>query len=73
MDCCFARSNNLKDFRIPVYVKKFLSSSDREIAKKVLAERYEKMNVENKEKKDFRIKQLQLFYEGQIVNLETNA
>ena len=31
------------------------------------------INVENKEKKDFRIKQLQLFYKSQIVNLETNA
>ena len=51
MDRCFARSSHLKDFRIPVYVKSFLSSSDREIEKKVLAKRYEMINVENKEKK----------------------
>ena len=66
MDRCFARSNHLQDFRIPVYLKKFLSSSDREIEKKVLAKRYEMINVENKEKKDFPIKHLHLFYKVKL-------
>ena len=61
MDRCFARRDHLKECRIPVNVKKFPSSSDREIKKKVLAKRYQMINLENKEKKYFRIKQLQLY------------
>ena len=72
MENCFARSHYLKDFRIPVYIKKFLTQSDRELEKKILSKRFQ-MIGEGKSKKDFRIRNLQLFYQGNLVNLNESV
>ena len=66
---CFARSHYLKDFRIPVYIKKFLTQSDRELEQKVLSKRIQ-MISEGKIKNEFQIKNLQFFYQGNLVNLK---
>ena len=72
MENCFARSHYLKEFRIPVYIKKFLTQSDRELEKKILSKRFQ-MIGEGKSKKDFRIRNLQLFYQGNLVNLNESV
>ena len=41
MENSFARSHYLKDFRIPVYIKKFLTQSDRKLEKKILSKRFQ--------------------------------
>ena len=43
---CFARSFKLQDYKHPVYRKKFLSSSRREIEKKILQKRYDMVHRE---------------------------
>ena len=67
MKKCFARSHYLKDLRIPVYIKKFLTQCDQELEKKILSKRFQ-MIGEGKSKKDFRIRNLRLFYQGNLVN-----
>ena len=69
MEKCFARSHHLKDFRMPVYIKKYLSKADRDLEKTLLSKRYNMINVEGKDRKDFRIKNLQLFYKGNVVDI----
>ena len=68
MEKCFARSYYLKNFRIPVYIKKFVTQSHSELEKKILSNRFQ-MISEGKSKNDFRIRNLQLFYRGNLVNL----
>ena len=72
MEICFARSHLLKSFKLPVYIKKFLSSSDRELEKKLLSKRYEMVTKDGKSREKFTIKNLQLFYKGQLVSLLDN-
>ena len=52
MENCFARSHYLKDYRIPKYIKKFLTQSDRELEKKILSKRFQKIS-EGKNKNGF--------------------
>lgn len=65
-----AKSHLLSDYCLPIYLKKFLSSADRAIEKKILAERYRLVTEESLEKKDFKIKNLNLFYKNQLVEIE---
>ena len=66
---CFARSHYLKTYTDPVYVKKFLIPRERKIEKAVLK------NVilwcRKVKREDFRIKILQLFYQGKLVQSRT--
>ena len=64
---CFSRSLKLQGYKHPVYLMKFLSSSEREIKKKILQKRYDIIHREGKNKSDFRIKKLKLYYKGDIV------
>ena len=68
MEKCFARSHHLKDFRLTVYIKKFLTRAERDLEKKILTKRYDMING-GKKRTDFRIKKLQLFYKGKVVDL----
>ena len=68
---CFARSHYLKTYTDPVYVKKFLTPTERKIEKAVLQKRYS-MVSEGKKREDFRIKNLQLFYQGKPVETPTD-
>ena len=56
MKKCFARSHHLKDFRIPVYIKKHLSKADHDFEKTLLSKRYNKIHVEGKKEKTFVLK-----------------
>ena len=46
MENCFARSHYLQNYKNPVYIKKFLSSTDRQLEKDILAKRYHMINRE---------------------------
>ena len=56
MENCFARSHYLQNYNYPVYIKKFLSSTDRQLEKDILAKRYHMINVEGKRKSDLESK-----------------
>ena len=71
MENCFARSHYLQNYKYPVYIKKFLSSTDRQLEKDILAKRYHMINVEGKKKSDFRIKNLKLYYKDDLVDVVT--
>ena len=72
MENCLALSRYIKVFRIPVYIKKFLTQSYREWERKILSKRFQ-MIGEGKSKKDFRIRNLQLFCQGNLVNLNESV
>ena len=57
----FAKSFLIKDIEHPVYLKKYLSSAEREIDKKISALRHKKVTKEGLSEADFRIKNPQLF------------
>ena len=63
---CFARSFKLQDYKHPVYLKEFLSSSKREIERKFFKNGTTWL-IEKVKKSDFRIKKLKLYYKGDIV------
>ena len=67
LDRCFARSHHLKTFRLPIYIKKALSPAERETEKQLLAKRHELIQNGGKLRENFRIKKLQLFYDGVLV------
>ena len=69
---CFARSHYLQNYINRVYIKKFLSHSDRQTEKNLLAKRYQMITSEAKNKKDFRIKNLKLYYKGAPVDISSN-
>ena len=73
LNSCFARSQYLQNYPTPVYVKKFLSQDDRRPEKELLARRYEMVTTEGKDKKDFRIKKLKLFYKNELVEISTQS
>ena len=62
---CFARSFKLQDYKHSVYLKKFLSSSEREIEKKFF--NCTTWFIGKVKKSDFRVKKLKLYYKGDIV------
>ena len=66
MDRCIARSNHLKYFCVPACVNRFFSSLDMEIKQKILAKRFEMINVENKEKKNFQLNNYSDFIEVKL-------
>ena len=72
MENCFARSHYLQNYKHPVYIKKFLSSADRQLEKAVLAKRYHVVTVEGKDRQDFHIKNLKLYYKNTLVDIATN-
>ena len=55
----------------PVYIKKLLSPDDRALEKKILAKRYDMIANQGKDKSQFKIKKLQLFYQGEKVEVES--
>ena len=69
---CFARSHHLQNFVKPVYIKKFLTSSERQKEKDVLGKRFHLLLREGKKKEDFRIKNLKLFYQGREVEMSSD-
>ena len=71
MENCFARCHYLQNYKYPVYIKKFLSSTDRQLEKDILAKRYHMINIEGKKKSDFRIKNLKLYYKDDLVDVVT--
>ena len=71
LNSCFARSHYLQNYPTPVYVKKFLSQDDRRLEKELLAKRYEMVTTEGKDRKDFRIKKLKLYYRNELVEIST--
>ena len=72
MKNCFARNHYLQNYKHPVYIKKLLSSADRQLEKNVLAKRYHMVTVEGKDRQDFQIKNLKLYYKNTIVDIATN-
>ena len=72
MENCFARSHYLLNYKHPVYIKKLLSSADRQLEKAVLAKRYHMVRVEGKDKQDFQIKNLKLYCKNTLVDIATN-
>ena len=72
MENCFARSHYLKDFRITVKIKKFSTQSDRELEKKILSKRFQ-MISKDKNENDFRIRNLQHFYQSNLMNLNESV
>ena len=68
MEKCFARSHYLKDFRLTVYIKKLLTRAERDLDKKLLTKRYNKIN-EGKKSDRVPIKKLQMFYKSKVVDL----
>ena len=71
MNHCFARSHHLQTFDYRVYIKKLLSSADRQREKNILSKRYHMIHAENKDKKDFRIRNLKLYYQNKEVEIES--
>ena len=71
LNSCFARSQYLQNYPTPVYVKKLLSQDDRRLEKELLAKRYEMVTTEGKDEKDFRIKNLKLYYNNELVEIYT--
>ena len=71
METCFARSHKLQNYDDPVYIKKLLSPDDRALEKKILAKRYDMIANQGKDKSQFEIKKLQLFYQGEKVEVES--
>ena len=51
---CLARSHDLQNHKHPVYIKKFLSSADRQLEKTVLTKSYHMVTVEGKDRQAFR-------------------
>ena len=73
MENCFARSHYLQIYKHPVYIKKkFLSSANRQLEKAVLAKRYHMVTVEVKDRQDFQIKNLKLYYKNTLVDIATH-
>ena len=72
MENCFARSHYLQSYKHPVYIKKFLSSADRQLEKVFLAKRYHMVTAEGKSRQDFQIKNLKLYYKNTLVDIATN-
>ena len=68
MEQCFARSHYLKNFRLTVYIKKILTRAEGDVEKKLLSKRYNMIN-EGKNRTNFRIKKVQLFHKGKLVDL----
>ena len=71
METCFARSHKLQNYDDPVYIKKLLSPDDQATEKKILAKRYDMIANQGKDKSQFKIKKLQLFYQGEKVEVES--
>ena len=71
METCFARSHKLQNYDDPVYIKKLLSPDNRALEKKILAKRYDMIANQGKDKSQFKIKKLQLFYQGEKVEVES--
>lgn len=69
MERCFHKSYKLQQFDYPVYLKKFLTSAERSLEKKVLCKRYSMIHEENADKHDFKIKNLVLYYKGKEVKI----
>ena len=58
---CFARSHNLQNFDIPVYIRKFLKPDEKEIEKQILSKRYQMIHSEGKDEYLFRVKKISSF------------
>ena len=71
LNSCFALSHYLQNYPTPVYVKKVLSQDDRRLEKELLAKRYEMVTTEGKDRKDFGIKILKLYYKNELVEIST--
>ena len=52
-------------------MKKLLSPDDRALEKKILAKCYDMIANQDKDKSQFKIKKLQLFYQGEKVEVES--
>ena len=61
---CLAKSYELQDYKHRIYFKKYLTSSERSVEKKLLAKRYELLQGDEYERKQFRNRKLELFYNG---------
>ena len=68
---CFARSHYLQNFIKPVYIKKFLISSERQKEKDVLGKSFIWFIRKEKITKT-RIKNLKLYYQGREVEMSSN-
>ena len=71
MENCLAPSHYLQNYKCLVFIKKFLSSTDRQLEKYIVAKRYHMINIEGKKKSDFRIKNLKLYYKDDLVDVVT--
>ena len=69
MERCFQKSYKLQQFDYPVYLKKFLTSAERSLEKKVLCKRYSMIHEENADKHDFKIKNLVFYYKRKEVKI----
>ena len=69
MGKCFERCHKLHSFKFPAYIKKYLSPGESEIEKKNLAKGYDLITVESKNRKDFHIKKLELFFKNDLVEM----
>ena len=72
MERCFHKSYKVQQFDYPVYLKRFLTSAERSLEKKVLGKRYSMIHEENFDKHDFKIKNLVLYYKGKEVRIADN-
>ena len=71
LNSCFARSHYLQNYPTPVDVKKFLPQDDRRLEKELLAKRYEMVTTEGKNRNDFGIKNLKLYYKNELDEIST--
>ena len=70
---CLAKSYKLQDYEHRIYFKKYLTSSERSVEKKLLAKRYELLQSGEYERKQFRIRKLELFYNGVKIPVDGTA
>ena len=71
MNHCFARSHHLQTFDYRVYIKKLLSSADRQREKNIISKRYHMIHAKSKDKKDFRKRNPKLYYQNKEVEAES--
>ena len=71
MENCFARSRYLRNYKYPVNIEKLLSSTDCQLDKDILAKRFHVINVQQKKKSDFRIRNLKLYHKDALVDVVT--
>ena len=70
---CLGKSYKLQDYEQRIFSKKYLTSSERSVEKKLLEKRFELLQSGEYERKQFRIRKLELFYNGVKIPVDGTA